>query len=416
MKDLKDRIEANRYEKPIINSLLDIDYYKLTMAQIAFIFFRFLKVMFGFKNRTTSIKLAKIVKEKDIRRELDHVRTIKGITNKEADYLKSRKIFEKVFIDFFRRLTLPEYNLTADGDQYILTFKGNWPEVTFWETISLSIINRLYYRVLLEKMNKAQRQEVYAEGRRRLTEKIKILKENPLIKFVDFGTRRRFSRSWHEYVLTRLINEVSSNLLGTSNIYLAMKYDIEPVGTFAHEMFMVFSGMFKDDIKGSHNKVLQYWWNEYGLDLSIALTDTYTSDFFFRDMTYEQALNWKGLRQDSGDPIEFGEKAIKFYESHGIDPRKKLIVFSDGLDINVIQRLVNHFNGRIKVAFGWGTNLTNDLGLKALSLVVKVIESNGEGTVKLSDNLAKAVGSPENIERYKKIYEAEIKYNETCVY
>ncbi|MEA1963278.1 MAG: nicotinate phosphoribosyltransferase, partial [Patescibacteria group bacterium] len=343
-------------------------------------------------------------------------RTIKGITNKEAEYLKSRKIFKKTFIDFLRKLTLPEYNFISDGDQYILTFKGNWPEVTLWETISLSIVNRLYYRVLLKNMSKTQRQEVYTEGKKRLAEKIKILKKNPLIKFADFGTRRRFSRSWHEYVLTQLISEVPGNLLGTSNVCLAMKYGIEPVGTFAHEMFMVFSGIFKDDIKGSHNKVLQYWWSEYGFDLSIALTDTYTSDFFFGDMTYEQALDWKGLRQDSGDPIEFGEKAIKFYESHGIDPREKLIVFSDGLDIHAIQRLVSHFNGRIKMSFGWGTNLTNDLGLKALSLVTKAIESNGEGTVKLSDNLAKAIGSQENIEYYKKIYKAEIKYNKACVY
>lgn len=411
---MKIKVSANK--RPIINSLFDLDVYKLTMAQIAFLFFRYIPVMFGFKNRTKSVKIAKIVKEKDIRRELDHVRSLRGITDEEAEYLGKLRRFKKNFIDFMRSLTLPEYKLETDGEQYTLTFEGNWPEVTFWETISLSIINELYYRALLKKMSKKERRAVYAEGKKRLAEKIKILKRNPHIKFVDFGTRRRFSRVWHQYVLSRLIKEVPGQLLGTSNVFMAMKYGIEPVGTFAHEMYMVFSGIFHDDIKGSHNKVLEYWQKEYGYDLSIALTDTYTSDYFFRDMTREQAMFWKGLRQDSGDPIEFGEKAIKFYESHGIDPKEKLIVFSDGLDIQTILKIADHFKGRIKVAFGWGTNLTNDLGLPALSLVAKAIMSNGHGTVKLSDNLAKATGRDEDVELFKKIFEAEVKYNHSCTY
>ena len=179
------------------------------------------------------------------------------------------------------------------------------------------------------------------------------------------------------------------------------------MGTNAHEEDMAMSGIMHgsdDEIRNSHQKVLQEWWEEYGWALSIALTDTYGTDFFFRDMTYEQARDWKGLRQDSGDPFKFGDKAIAFYQQHGIDPREKLLVFSDGLDVDTIIRLADYFAGRIKVTFGWGTNLTNDLGFPAISIIIKLLESNGYGTVKLSDNLAKAMGKPEDIERFKRIF------------
>lgn len=409
MKKIKDK-------KWIIDSLLDVDYYKLTMAQLAFIFFRYVPIIFGFKNRTASVPIAKIIKKKDLLDELDHVRTIRGITKNEAAYLESLKIFTRQFIIFLENLILPAFVFGETEDGYVIRFEGNWAEVTLWETICLSIINELYYKALLKKMNKAEKKSVYIEGKRRLAEKIRILKENPDITFVDFGTRRRFSRQWHKYVLATLLKEVPNQILGTSNVALAIKYEARPVGTFAHEMYMVFSGIFHTDIKESHNRVLQYWWKQYGYDLSIALTDTYGSDFFFRDMTVEQASDWKGLRQDSGDPFEFGEKAIAFYKTQGIDPREKLIIFSDGLDLDLITRLNNYFRGRIKVSFGWGTNLTNDLGLKALSLVVKVVEANGYGTVKLSDNLAKAMGNPEEVELFKKVFGHAVTFNEACTY
>ncbi len=186
-----------------------------------------------------------------------------------------------------------------------------------------------------------------------------------------------------------------------------MKYGLLPMGTSAHELFMVMAcimGERDEDIRASHNKVLQDWWDEYNWGLSIALTDTFGTDFFFRDMTYEQAKNWKGLRHDSGDPIDFGERAIKFYKDKGIDPREKILIFSDGLDVQTILKISEHFKSRIKVTFGWGTNLTNDLGFKALPIVIKVSEANGKPTVKLTDNLAKAMGRKEDIERYKRIF------------
>jgi len=200
---------------------------------------------------------------------------------------------------------------------------------------------------------------------------------------------------------------VPKQLAGTSNVYFAMKFDLKPIGTFAHELDMVYSGIYcgsDEELRGSHNRVLEDWWNLYGAPLSIALTDTFGSKFFFEDMTKEQAEKWKGLRQDSGDPIEFGERAVKFYESHGIDPKTKLIVFSDGLDVFTIVKLAEHFKGRINVTFGWGTNLTNDVGFDTLSLVVKAVEANGKPLVKLSDNLAKAMGPAKVVERFKRVF------------
>jgi len=171
-----------------------------------------------------------------------------------------------------------------------------------------------------------------------------------------------------------------------------------------------------DEIRQSHNKVLELWYELYGEGLSVALTDTYGTDFFFRDMTREQARLWRGLRQDSADPFAFGQKAIKFYRDFDIDPRTKLVVFSDGLDVDLMISLYDMFTESFKVTHGLGTNATNDLGLPPLSMVVKLVESNGHGTVKLSDNIEKAVGTPEDIIRFKRIFGYNSTYSSTCTY
>jgi nicotinate phosphoribosyltransferase len=390
------------------------------MAQVAFFLFRWISVKFGFKNRTVSVPLVGLIKESELHRQIEHVRTLR-FQDEELDFLRESRFlkigfFREAFLNFLKLLVLPEVMIINDGQNFRIEVSGCWPEVTLWETIILSIVNELYTQAILKKMSRAERKNVYEEGKKRLTRKIAILKANPDIRFSDFGTRRRWSREWQEYVVSRLVQEVPDQILGTSNVYLAMKLGVAPIGTFAHEMFMSYSGIYRDQLRASHNKVLVDWWEMYGEALSIALTDTYGTDFFFEDMTRDQAEKWRGLRQDSGDPIEFGEKAIKFYESHGIDPRQKLIVFSDGLDIETIVKLTNHFRGRIKVAFGWGTNLTNDMGVKALSLVVKVIEAMQHGTVKLSDNLAKAMGSLKDIELFKKVFGHTVTLNEACTY
>ncbi len=270
----------------------------------------------------------------------------------------------------------------------------------------------------MSQLSRFKRDLVFATGKTKLAQKIEVLKQQQSpITFADFGARRRFSREWQYYVVKVLAEELPDQLLGTSNTKIAMDYGLLPIGTSAHEMDMVMSGIMhgsEEEVRASHNQTLQDWWDQYGWGLSIALTDTYGTDFFFRDMTPEQARNWKGLRQDSGDPFEFGEKAIRFYKSHGIDPGERLVIFSDGLDVTTIINLAAHFRGRIKVSFGWGTNLTNDLGFPTLSLVIKTVEANGYGLVKLSDNLAKAIGKPEDIERFKKIFGHTITTYKEC--
>ena len=220
-------------------------------------------------------------------------------------------------------------------------------------------------------------------------------------------------------MIETLVNEIPNQVVGTSNVWAAMAYGREPVGTMAHEVYMIMSGIMSNSEKSirlSQNILLEDWWEEYGEKLSIALTDTFGTDFFFKDMTEDQARKWRGLRQDSGDPVKFGNKAIVFYQRYGIDPRNKLVFFSDGLSVDLMVKIYDHFSCRIKTLYGWGTNLTNDLEFEPLSLVVKAVEANGHGLVKLSDNLAKASGNPQDIERFKRIFGYHVRYSEDCKY
>jgi nicotinate phosphoribosyltransferase len=408
---------------PIIASLLDTDFYKFTMGHWVFKRYPDVPVRYAFKNRTARVRLADYIDEAELGRELEHVRTLR-VTTSELHYLRGtneygERLFGEAYLQFLQGLRLPPYELARVDGTYRLEFSGVWSEAIYWETLALSIINELYYRALLARLSAFERDVVMATGTLRLADKITILRTRPDITFSDFGTRRRFSRSWQEYVIRALAQEIPQQLLGTSNTAMAMQYNLLPMGTLAHEMFMVMAGVMADNddtIRAAHNRVLQEWWDEYGGGLSIALTDTYGTEFFFRDMTAEQARAWKGLRQDSGDPMAFGEQAITFYERHGIDPRDKLIVFSDGLDLGTIIKLTDHFAGRIRVSFGWGTNLTNDLGPAALSLVIKVVEANGRRTVKLSDNLAKATGDAPDVARFKRIFGHTVTTFEECKY
>lgn len=406
--------------KPIIESLLDIDFYKFTMGQLVFLKHPDVPVKFAFKNRTKKVKLAHVIDENELRVELDHAQTLR-FNGSELDYLRSinvykKKMFVEPYLEFLKNFQLPDYYLEYRNDDMRLEFIGPWSEVIYWETIALAIVNELYYRSLMRKLSRPKRETVYVRGRNRLMEKIKKFrglretkKHLPFLKKIiaEFGTRRRFSRDWQDEVVQTLAEEIPEMLAGTSNTLLAMKYGLMPIGTFAHELDMVYSGIYHDsddEIRESHQRALEDWWELYEWGLSIALTDTYGTDFFFQSMTKKQAQNWKGLRQDSGDPFEFGKKAIKFYKSRGVNPKEKLVIFSDGLEVDTIVKLFLRFMNQFKISFGWGTNLTNDLGFKTLSLVIKTVEANGYGLVKLSDNLAKAIGKPEDVERFKRIF------------
>lgn len=393
---------------PIITSLLDTDFYKFTMGQVVFLKSPKVPVKYAFKNRTAGVRIADFIDEAELRTELDHVRTLR-FNNSDLHYLRGTdeygaRMFRKDYLEFLRKLELPDYHLGRVDGNYRLEFYGDWAETIYWEIPALAIINELYNRGRMRQLSCFGRDNVFAIGKCRLGEKIKVLRRNPDVRFSDFGTRRRFSRKWQDYVVGALAEEVPVQFVGTSNVELANKHGLIPMGTSAHERDMATAAILQsigEDIRKAPNIVLEEWWAEYGWGLSIALTDTWGTDFFFSQMTAKQARAWKGLRQDSGDPFVFAEKAIRFYKDKGIDPKQKLLIFSDGLDIETIVKLQSKFSLRINVGFGWGTNLTNDLGFKPLSLVIKLVEANGQGAVKLSDNLAKAIGTPEDIEFYK---------------
>lgn len=399
--------EFRRHDKNETKLTDGIDMQKLLMSGHIHALVPDAEVTLTFKNRT-EIPIGEYIDRDVLRSEFAAI-SKQGFADEEIDYFETLGLFGKDFIEFLKSIILPEV-IIGNKNPMEISVTGDWKSVTFWETVIMSIVNERYFEALMCR-NSNDLNEVYSEGSRRLDAKIKILKSRPDIKFAEFGTRRRFSYEWHEHVVSRLVAEVPENLLGVSNIWLAKKFDIPPIGTFAHEMPMVYAGLAdrgESSIRASHGKFIDDWFGQYGEPLSIALSDTFGSDFFFDELTTQQVDQWRGFRHDSGDPILFGEKAINFYVNHGIDPKDKTLVFSDGLDIDTIVRLQDHFGERIDTVYGWGTNLTNDLGPRAVSHVMKATHVNGTPTVKLSDNSNKFTGPKEQVERYAKIFGYDI--------
>lgn len=393
-----------------------LDYYKPTMSQLHYEHNRDTEVTFTFKNRGNQRLLDYI----DPEALQDKFNTIQqnGWTQPEINHLADLKrtndtqMFSEGYLNYLATQPLPEVNIQTENDDIAIQTTGEAPLVTFWETIVMAEVNEMYFENYLQKQG-INPEDVYADGDRRLDKKIAILQANPDIKFSEFGTRRHFSYKWQHHIVQRLLTECPDNFLGTSNVAIAADTNTTPIGTFAHEMPMIYAGIADargEDIKESHNKFLKDWQDFYGNDLSTALTDTFGSEFFFTDLTPQQAQEWKALRHDSGDPFDFGERVIDFYNTHGINPQEKTIVFSDGLDIDTITELHKRFNNRIGNVYGWGTTLTNDLGLKPLNIVMKAthvrIPDTGQEAdlVKLSDNKGKHTGPIEQIRKYQQVF------------
>jgi nicotinate phosphoribosyltransferase len=414
-------------DKPIIHSLLDVDFYKDTMGQAIFHRHATVPVKLAFQNRHKHVRLAECIDMAELRENLEHLRGLK-FTRQELHFLMgtfeySQPMFKLDYIEFLQTLRLPEFHLDQRDGQLVLEFSGEWASVSRWETLALQVVAELYGRYQARKVP-------VREGERRLDEKVKAFKANPGITFSDFGTRRRFSRAWQEHVVARLAEKFPAQSVfvdnkqfrGTSNTLLAMKYGLTPMGTNAHELPMVYSAIYRDedDKAGrlvSTERVLEQWEAEYGLGLSIFLPDTYGSDYFFSEVVPRRMLEtWRGSRHDSGSPKDYGDKVIRIYETAGIDPKNKLIVFADGLDAPLIDELERYFRGRIQTTFGIGTNLTNDLGPAALSIVVKPVTANGLPVVKLSDNIAKATGDPGEVDRMKRLVGYNVDFAAACRY
>jgi nicotinate phosphoribosyltransferase len=422
--------ETNAFT-PIIITLLDLDFYKLTMSQHQWKYHRRTFVRFGFTNRT-KVRLADFVNIEELRAQIAHVRTLK-VTDKEIEYLaklkgkSGRLLFDRKYLTSLRNKQLPPVSVEVVDGQFKINTIGVWWAVTLWETLIMSILNELYFIEVVKRSGETLA-AVFEEGMKRLDRKIERLKEWPSIRFSDFGSRRRFSKLWQKVVYACLEaafgNE--SRFLGTSNVALSMEYDRMPIGTWAHEETMVIAALADDSdetLRASQAAFMREWEELYGIDLLIALSDTFGSEAFFEDFK-EFAKTWGGMRHDSGDPFEFGEAVIAYYESLGIDPMTKAIVFSDGLTDQTITELFYRFQNRIWMVFGWGTNLTNDLGFDALSIVMKAMaarldnESTWHLTTKLSDNPKKAMseGGQPVIDRYIRVFGAKAKKAVKVVY
>ena len=403
-------------DSPVIRSRLDTDFYKLLMGQSVLRHRPDVEVTFSIVNRTTSVRLAEEVDEDKLRAELDRARSL-VLTPAEAAYLAGieiggRRIFTTEFVAAFADLRLPPYALDVRDGQLDLTFTGSWPAVMQWEVPALAILMELRSRAVLEGMPSASRQRLYAEAGARLDAKLDRLSKLKGLRLADFGTRRRHSFAWQEEAVVRARDRLGRAFLGTSNVLLAMRHGVDPIGTSAHELPMVYAALADSDeaLAAAPYAVLADWEADYAAPLRIHLPDTFgTAGFLAR--APESVARWSGIRIDSGDPVGIAEMAIEWWRAHGENPRDKVVIFSDGLDVAEIEALHGRFTERVKVAFGWGTLLTNDFrglcaadALAPFSLVCKAVSADGRPTVKLSDNPAKALGPPGEVARYRRVF------------
>ncbi len=405
---------------PVIRSLLDMDFYKFLMLLLIWQRHRDVPVTFSLTNRTKAVRLAEIVPEAVLRAQLDHVRELR-FTKSELIWLAGntfygrKGIFPGDFITWLGQLQLPNYQLLQQDGQFKLDFTGSWAEVTLWEIYALAVINELKSRSVLSKLKRLELDILYARAKAKAWGKIERLARLDNLNITEFGTCRRHGYLWQEWIDLAMIEGLGTHFTGTSNAYLAMKLDLEAKGTNAHELPMVYAALAGDDevaLKQAPYQVLADWQELYDGALRVMLPDTYGTTQFLKDAP-DWVAAWTGARIDSKDPVIGGEEMIAWWQSRGADPREKLLLFSDGLDIDDIENLHQRFHGRVRVAFGWGTKLTNDFigclphegpALDPVSLVCKVSAAAGRSAVKLSDNIGKASGSVAEIARYARVF------------
>jgi len=404
---------------PIVRSLLDTDFYKLLMLQLIRHLHPDVTATFSVINRSKSVRLAEIVDEGELRDQLDHARTVR-FTRKELIWLAGNTFYGRTqmfgadFLAWLADFRLPEYELSVRDGQYELHFAGTWAEASMWEIPALAILNELKSRAAMRDKGRFALDVLYARAKARLWGKVERLGELPDLRISDFGTRRRHGFLWQRWCVEALKEGLGERFIGTSNVLLAMDADLEAIGTNAHELPMVAAALARDDaeLAAAPYRVLEEWAQHYNGNLLVVLPDAFGTTSFLRDAP-RWVADWTGFRPDSAPPIAGGEQIIRWWQEHGQDPREKLLIFSDGMDIDSIMATYRHFHGRVRMSFGWGTNLTNDFrgcdpagtsALDPISLVCKVTSANGRPAVKLSDNPAKATGDPAEIARYLRVF------------
>lgn len=379
--------------QPIVSSLLDTDLYKFTMLQVVLHQFPQAHGVYEFRcrNKTTIYPLADI--QADLECELDSLCHLR-FESDELDYLRGLRFIKSDFVDYLELFQLKRRFVKVWGDangRLNIRIEGPIIQAMFFEIYVLAIVNELYFRRL-------ETPAVLEEGERRLQEKCQLIKklslrqhpnDNPFL-VSDFGTRRRYTFAWHEHVVRSFQAAAPDVFRGTSNVYLAKKLHLTPIGTMAHEFLQAFQGL-DVRLRDFQKAALQAWVEEYRGDLGIALTDVVGMDAFLRDFDLYFAKLFDGLRHDSGDPYLWGDKAYAHYQKLKIDSRTKMLTFSDGLNLEKAWDLHQYFKGRFKTSFGIGTNLTNDMGHEPLNIVLKLVECNGQSVAKISDTPGKTV-------------------------
>jgi nicotinate phosphoribosyltransferase len=434
---------------PVTRSLLDTDFYKLLMLQFIWKHYPKTRVQFTLFNRSSTGPVDTFAHEELIE-QLDHARSVR-FRRSELVWLAGntfygrRGIFEPAFLEWLERdFRLSDYELSVKDGRFHLTFDGLWTDTTMWELYSLSIINELRTRANLKRLSEFGLDILYARAKTKLWNKIERLRGVPNLAVADFGTRRRHSFLWQEYVVEAMASNLGSGFTGTSNAFLAHKHDLEAIGTNAHEIPMVLAALAPDDgaLKASQYHVLELWQKTYEGALRVMLPDTFGTTQFLEGAP-DWVADWTGQRADSKDPYIAGDEYIEWLKARGRDPREKLVIASDALDVDDILGLHAYFGGtvarginvrdfhnaadfqdrskwipgrRIRFSAGWGTLLTNDFrgcdpsgngGFDPISLISKVSSAEGRPAVKLSDNYAKALGLPVEIERYRRVFGTE---------
>ncbi len=382
----------------IITSLLDTDLYKFTMMQAVLHQFPSAQVSYKFKCRNPGVALAPYVQE--IR---DEIRSLCSLQFQDAElaWLRSLRFIKSDFVDFLGLFRLNEKYIQVNAlpnGEIDISIQGPWLHTILFEIPVLAIVNEVYFR-------NTHKVPDFLEGRRRLDQKIEALHAERLsdLKIADYGTRRRFSKAWHEELLRVLISKLGTGtkgqLAGTSNALFAMKLGLTPLGTMAHEYLQACQAL-GPRLRDSQVFGFETWAREYRGDLGIALSDVYGIEPFLRDFDMYFCKLFDGARHDSGDPFTWGERMIAHYRNNRVDPLTKTLIFSDGLTVEKTIALYQQFRGRCQLAFGIGTNLTNDLGYEPLQIVIKMTQCNGQPVAKLSDTPGKGMCEDENYLTY----------------
>lgn len=383
-----------KYE-PIILSLLDTDLYKFNMDQVIFHKHTDLNGEYYFKCRDKQITFTPEMAE-EINAQIDHLCTLR-FTKQELDYLRSIRFIKNDYVEFLRIWRpIREYvtvKLDKNGKLEIVV-KGPLFSAMQFEIYLLEIVNEVYFRT------KYNYEQLRKSAEEKLDAKIKAFNEGVYnFKYAEFGCRRRLSREWQDEVVKRLSRE-TDNCIGTSNVYLAMKYNLTPIGTYAHEFVQMYQGIDSIPLAYTNHYAMQDWYNEYKGDNGTALTDTITTDLFLLDFDRSMVNNYTGVRHDSGDPFEWGDKIIAHYKKYGVDPKTKLLLFSDSLDFDKAQKIRDYFKDKAKVSFGIGTYCSNDTNESPINIVIKLQYVNGRPVAKLSDTPGKAMCKDEYYLKY----------------